>query len=293
MKILSLFDGISCARIALERAGIPVELYLASEVDEYATRISKKNWPDIVQLGDVRNVLDVGFGIHFTEKYGEIDLLIGGSPCQDLSIARRSRSGIHGEKSGLFWEYLRIWNEVQPKYFILENVASMSDLDRDTISNALSTEPIMIDAALVSAQNRKRLFWTNIHVSIPEDRGIVLKDIVDELALRRWIEPKNPHKTKNGVRWDTSGKGYFSQNDRAYSILGKHPTVPTARTITKAKVLFESGAIGVLNWNEIERLQSLPDDYTDLGEDNRLEKRGGCIGNGFNVEVITHILRAI
>ena len=293
MKILSLFDGISCARIALERAGIPVELYLASEVDEYATRISKKNWPDIVQLGDVRNVLDVGFGIHFIEKYGEIDLLIGGSPCQDLSIARRARSGLHGEKSVLFWEYLRIWNEVQPKYFILENVASMSDLDRDTISNALSTEPIMIDAALVSAQNRKRLFWTNIHVSIPEDRGIVLKDIVDEFALRRWIEPKNLHKTKNGVRWDTSGKGYFSQNDRAYSILGKHPTVPTARTITKVKVLFEDGKIGILNWNEIERLQSLPDGYTDLPGENKLEKRGGCIGNGFNVEVITHILRAI
>ena len=279
----------------MERAGIPVEEYYASEVDEYAIQTSRKNYPDIMQLGDVRNVLDVGFGIHFTEKYGEIDILVGGSPCQDLSIARgrAGRDGLKGKRSALFYDYVRILNEVNPKWFVLENVASMRDESKDAITELVGVKPIMIDSALVSAQNRKRYFWTNIPVSLPEDRGIVLKDIVDPSAKRVWISPSNVRTTKNGVRWDTSGKGYFSQQDRAYSILGKHPTVPTARTITKVKVLFEDGRIGVLNWNEIERLQSLPDGYTDLGENNRVEKRGGCIGNGFNVDVIAHILSHI
>ncbi len=290
MKVLSLFDGISCARVALERAGILVEIYFASEVDEYAIKISKKNWPDIIQIGDVQKVnVEMGWALR------DVDLLIGGSPCQDLSIARApaGRDGLKGVRSGLFYEFLRIMKETKPKYFILENVVSMSDESKDTITELMGVNPIMIDASLVSAQNRKRLFWTNIPVSIPEDRHIMLKDIVDLHADRVWLSPTNVKATRNGVRWDTSGKGYFSQQDRAYSILGKHPTVPAARTITKVKVLFEDGAIGVLNWNEIERLQSLPDGYTNLPEGNKLEKRGRCIGNGFNVDVIAHILKFI
>ena len=258
MKVLSLFDGISVARLALDRLGVKVDYY-ASEVDKYAIQVSQKNYPDIVQMGSVEDIC------RYEDMYDwrDTDLLVGGSPCQDLSIAKRSREGLHGKRSGLFWEYLRIWNEVQPKYFILENVASMSDEDRDTISNALSTEPIMIDAALVSPQNRKRYFWTNIPVAQPKDIGLVIEDILDKGAERKWITPKNLIPTKRGVRWDTSGKGYFSQNDRAYSILGKFPTIPTARTITKANVWFRDGRLGVLNWNELERLQGLPDGYTE------------------------------
>lgn len=281
MKVLSLFDGISCARVALEKAGIPVGVYYASEIDNYAMQISAKNYPDIVQVGSV-----VGLD---TAQFKDIDLICGGSPCQDLSIAKGKREGLGGKRSGLFFEYLRIFNEVQPRWFVLENVASMSGESRDTISNALSTEPIMIDASLVSPQQRKRYFWTNIPVQQPNNRGLVINDIIEDVE-RKWIEPKNPIKTKRGIKWDTSGKGYYSQQDRAYDVMGKFPTIPTARTITKSNILFRDGKVGVLTWNELEKLQGLPVGYTDLGNDNRIEKRGGVIGNGFNVEVIKHIL---
>lgn len=129
MKVLSLFDGISCARAALERARIPVEAYYASEIDKYAIQVSQKNYPDIKHIGDVKNI---------NSSDGHIfDILVGGSPCQDLSIAKKDRKGLDGERSGLFWEYVRILREVKPKYFILENVASMSRESKDTITRAL------------------------------------------------------------------------------------------------------------------------------------------------------------
>jgi DNA (cytosine-5)-methyltransferase 3A len=169
MRVLSLFDGISCARVALDRVGLPVSEYLASEIDKHAIAVSTKNYPDITRLGDVREVKDVG----------PIDLLIGGSPCQDLSIAKKGRKGLDGDRSGLFWEYVRILEEVKPTYFILENVASMPKADKAIITETLGVEPVMIDAALVSAQSRKRLFWTNLPQSgLPADRGILLKDIL-------------------------------------------------------------------------------------------------------------------
>lgn len=179
MKVLSLFDGISCARVALERAGIKIEKYYASEIDKYAIQIAQKNYPDTIQLGDIK-----GFDNEFLairQLTGNIDLIVGGSPCQDLSIAKKDRKGLDGSRSGLFWEYVRILKEVKPKYFILENVASMPKEAKQIITETLGVEPIMINAALVSAQNRKRLFWTNIpNVIQPKDRGILLKDILED-----------------------------------------------------------------------------------------------------------------
>jgi len=186
MKILSLFDGISCARVALERAGIPVEAYYASEIDKYAIQISAKNYPDIIQLGDIKSLADE-IGIIERNWTKNIDLLIGGSPCQDLSIAKKNRKGLDGERSGLFWEYVRILKEVKPKYFILENVNSMPKEAKALITETLGVEPIMINAALVSAQNRKRLFWfgklvgdtyEQVNIDQPQDRGILLRDIL-------------------------------------------------------------------------------------------------------------------
>ena len=180
MNVLSLFDGISCARVALDRAGISVSGYYASEVDKYAIQIAQKNYPDTVQLGSV-------VGLHFAQT--DVGLLIGGSPCQDLSIAKKDRKGLDGTRSGLFWEYVRIRDEVKPRYFILENVASMPKEARAVITDALGVEPVMIDAALVSAQRRKRLFWVGkwngtkyeqIVIPQPEDRGIFLKDILED-----------------------------------------------------------------------------------------------------------------
>lgn len=172
MNVLSLFDGISCGQLALQRAGIKVDRYLASEIDKYAIKITQKNFPDTEQLGDVKNV--------WAKNLPKIDLLIGGSPCQDLSIAKVGRKGLDGERSGLFWHYVRLLRTCKPKYFLLENVASMSKDNKQKITEALGVEPIMINSALVSAQQRKRLYWTNIpNITQPEDKGIVLKDILE------------------------------------------------------------------------------------------------------------------
>lgn len=175
MRVLSLFDGIACARVALDKAKIPVEKYYASEIDDDAIYIAQKNWKDITEVGSVVGLLESGW------IEGRIDLLIGGSPCQDLSIAKKGREGLAGKRSGLFYEFVRIKNELNPKWFILENVASMPKDAREEISRLMGVEPIMINAALVSAQNRKRLFWTNIpNVTLPEDKGILLKDILED-----------------------------------------------------------------------------------------------------------------
>jgi DNA-cytosine methyltransferase len=190
MKILSLFDGMSVAQQALKNIGADVELYYASEIDEYAKAVTQANHPKTVQLGSVTEVNTTNFYTKSAvELLGhEIDLLIGGSPCQDLSIAKKDRKGLDGERSGLFYEYVRIRDEVKPKYFVLENVASMAKEAKDTISEVLGVEPVMINASLVSAQNRKRLFWVGklvgdkyeqVEIPQPEDMGILLKDILE------------------------------------------------------------------------------------------------------------------
>ena len=178
MKILSLFDGISCGRVALERASIPIEKYYASEIDKYAISVAQKNYPNTIQVGSVIDLKG--------EDFKDIDLIMGGFPCQDLSIAKKDRKGLAGKRSGLFYEMIRIHKEVKPKWFIYENVASMSKENKEIITDTLkeidpNTYCIMINGALVSAQNRKRLFWTNIpNVEQPEDKGILLKDILED-----------------------------------------------------------------------------------------------------------------
>jgi len=283
---------------SLKELGVPIEVYLASEIAPEVIAQTQINHPKTIQLGDVSTIRK-----YTLERYGhdDIDLLIGGSPCQDLSQAKgKTREGLKGSRSALFWEYLRILKDVRPKYFILENVASMSDTDRDIITEELGVAPIMIDSALVSAQQRKRYFWVGIldsgiykgfEMAQPEDRGIVIKDILIPNIERKYIEVENPVKTARGIKWDKSGKGYFSQQDRAYSIHGKFPTIPTARTITKANILFDDGRVGVLDYQELEALQGLPHGYTK--DISQKEKRGGAIGNAFHVEVIKHILKSI
>lgn len=200
-NVLSLFDGVSCAQVALKGLGHDVEYY-ASEIDPYAIEVTKRNHPDTIQLGGVENVALETFICTpetctcWNEKEHkeknknalDFDLLIGGSPCQDLSIAKKNREGLAGKRSGLFYEYVRILKEVKPKYFILENVASMPKEAKEEISRELGVQPVMINAALVSAQNRKRLFWvgkletdgtySQVLIDQPEDRNIFLKDIL-------------------------------------------------------------------------------------------------------------------
>lgn len=169
LTVLSLFDGISCGQIALERAGIPVKAYYASEVDKHPIKVTQSNYPNTIQIGDVVNIN--------ASILPKIDLLIGGSPCQGFSFAGKQLN-FEDPRSKLFFEYARLKNELQPKYFLLENVR-MKQVYQDVISDHLGVQPIEINSNLVSAQNRRRLYWTNIpNIEHPIDRGILLKDII-------------------------------------------------------------------------------------------------------------------
>lgn len=255
MKILSLFDGISIAQQALKNCGIKVDEYYSSEIDKYAIQITQKNFPNTIQLGDVKNIKgennifeNSGFLNGNREDRG-IDLIIAGSPCQDLSIAKKDRQGLQGSRSGLFYEFVRLVKEVKPKYFILENVNSMPKEAKETITRELfGIEPIMINASLVSAQNRKRLFWVGkfwedndkgfygykqVKIELPEDRGILLRDILEEKVDEKFYVKDKSNTIRTSGRgsgiddkhnWDTIrigqlGKG--GQADRIYSPDGK------------------------------------------------------------------------
>lgn len=173
MRVLSLFDGISCGMAALERAGINVERYDAFEIDKYAIKVSEKNYPQIVHHGDV-------FGGNFADFKG-YDLLLGGSPCTYCSIAKTGReTNPDGMGGKLFMEYVRALRESECRYFLYENNNSIHQNIKDFISEMLGVQPIMINSALLSAQQRKRCYWTNIPgVCQPEDKGILLKDILE------------------------------------------------------------------------------------------------------------------
>ena len=171
MKVLSLFDGMSCGRIALEKAGVYVDEYHASEVDKYAIKVAMDNYPDTIQHGDVKDVKATDFP-------NGIDLLIGGSPCQGFSFSGK-RLDFDDPRSKLFFEYVRLLRDLKPKWFLLENVRMKQEC-QDVISEHLGVKPIAINSSLVSAQNRYRLYWTNIPFTEPEDRKIMLKDILED-----------------------------------------------------------------------------------------------------------------
>tara|TARA_R110000772_G_C13310268_1_gene440068 strand:+ start:13578 stop:14480 length:903 start_codon:yes stop_codon:yes gene_type:complete len=287
LNVLSLFDGMSGGRIALDRLGIPVDNYFACEIDKYAMEITEKNYPYTVQLGSV------------TELDGTrllpIDLFIGGSPCQSFSMAG-AKEGFGGE-SKLFWEYVRLLNEVKEKnpdvLFLLENVPMKQEWE-DILTEALGVKPIEINSNLVSAQNRRRLFWTNIpDVRLPEDKGIYLKDILLEEPFHLFTDERIENSkvlTKNYVKWDISQKGYYSQQDRAYYKDGKMCCIPKSQVKSKTSVVEGDGVYRRLSPVEIERLQTVPDDYTSGVSDTQ---RYMMLGNGWTIDVIAHIFSFI
>lgn len=172
LTVFSAFDGVGIGLLALKRAGVPIAAYYASEVDKYAISVAKKNHPEIIHVGDVKQC--------YARNFPQIDLLIGGSPCQDLSIAKANREGLKGARSGLFWHFVRLLRTMKPRYFLLENVASMSKEDKAKITEIMGVEPILINSSLVSAQQRKRLYWTNIPgITQPQDKGISVKDVLE------------------------------------------------------------------------------------------------------------------
>ena len=304
MKVLSLFDGISSGMLALKRAGIPVEEYHAFEIDKYAMEVSKKNFPEIVQHG---NVFDGNF-----KDFQGYDLLIGGSPCTYWSISKKNRETTSdGEGFRLFMEYVRALNKSKCRYFLYENNYSIHRNIKNEISEKLGVQPIMINSALVSAQQRKRCYWANLpDITQPEDKGILLNDILDnavgwhdksycmtasysKAVLHNSLKRNQRTMVAVPVRIGEYGKG--GQGQRIYSVYGKSVTLSAngggqgAKTgLYKIDLPDGDYIIRKLTPIEAERLQTLPDNYTAGISDTQRYK---CIGNAWTIDVIAHILK--
>ena len=299
INVLSLFDGMSCGRIALDKLDIPCQYY-ASEIDKYSIKVSQANYPDTIQLGDVTQV--------YWKNKIKIDLLIGGSPCQGFSFAGKHLN-FQDDRSKLFFEYVRLLNEVKPKYFLLENV-KMKKESEDIISQYLGVSPIAINSSTLSAQNRQRLYWTNIPVSQPEDKGIKLKDILEDGLVDR-----DKSHCLDANYWKGGNlKSYFEKHRRQL-VFETEPSVVIAqrprgdnkggikalngKTPTLSSCSWEQNNFLVhaddLKWRklspiECERLQTVPDNYTNHVSNTQRYK---MLGNGMTVDVITHILKGM
>ena len=307
MNVLSLFDGMSCGRIALEKAGIKIDKYYACEIDKFAVKVSKANYPDIFQLGDVKDLTwnDSSLHSHLRPK---IDLLIGGSPCQGFSFAGKHLN-FDDPRSKLFFEFVRLMDETKPRWFLLENVR-MKQESQDIISRYLGVQPVKINSSLVSAQNRKRLYWTNIPFTVPEDRGIMLKDIIEDGLVDRdkaHCLDANYHKGGNlKIYFEKSRRQLvFSQDGmchvgdadlkghdlikRVYHPEGKSPTLNACTGGNREPKI----ATDNLKWRkltplECERLQTVPEGYTAHVSNTQRYK---MLGNGWTVDVVAHIFK--
>lgn len=256
LKVLSLFDGISCGRVALERAGFEVEYY-ASEIDKYAIQVAQKNYPDTIQLGNVKDIRILDKENKLTDKF---DLLIGGSPCQGFSFAGKQLN-FDDPRSALFFEFVRILKEVKPKYFLLENVRMKQEY-QDIISEHLGVKPIMINSDRFIDQNRPRLYWTNIKVG---------------------KLPERPNWDNKYYQWRRS---YWRENKS-----GVCPTLTAVMGTGGNNVPLHSKNLkDKLTPLECERLQTLPDNYT-VGISN--SQRYKALGNGWTVDVVAHIFKNI
>jgi DNA-cytosine methyltransferase len=309
MNILSCFDGISCGRIALERANIQVDKYYSSEIDKYAIQVSKKNYPDIIQLGDITRWK--------TWNLPQIDLLIGGSPCQGFSNAGIGLN-FDDQRSKLFFTFVDILKYYQSSnpdlLFLLENVKMKKEW-RNIISSYLEVEPIEINSSLVSAQNRKRLYWTNISgITQPKDKNILLTDILEldtypiilsnvyggfkETKPRVHINKSPTIRTATGgghipnviklefIKTYKNGKRKKNQNKAACLTGGAH----SGGNHSDMDILNFQDSSRRLTPIECERLQTLPDNYTE-GISNT--QRYKCLSNGWTIDVISHLFSFI
>lgn len=282
MKVLSLCDGMSCGHIALDRAGIKVDQYFAAEIKEIGIKVTKANYPDTIHIGDV-NKISYNGGVLHTEvgdfDIGHIDLVIFGSPCQTFSIAMKTehRIGLEDkEKSGLFLECHRILKEVNPTWFLMENVARMKKKDEDFITELMGVAPIRINSKLVSPQLRDRLYWTNIpNVDLPEDRRITLQSILTsgytdrEKARALLVSDSRPLRDKKRMLHRYRNTGFTTI---VWEEKGNDDT------------------IRYMNQTELERCQTVPEGYTAcLNRDEAAD----VLGDGWTVDVIAHILTHI
>lgn len=287
MKVLSLFDGISCGMVALERVGIPVERYVAYEIEPNAIKISKKNYPQIEHRGDV---ITADF-----KQYCDFDLLIGGSPCQSLSITQsKTRQHLDG-KSKLFFEYVRALEEMKPHWFFFENVASMNDESKNVISELLGCEPIFIDSGTFCAQQRPRLYWTNIPICqpLPPVSPLVLLDI---LQPESEVDEKYYY-TAPLLNIDM-GKQVcatidIKNNEMHKRVFNPHFKVHTLTCVSgghQQKKVLVNGRCRKMTPVEYERAQTLPDNYTEGVSDGA---RYIACGNGWTIDVIAHMFHGL
>lgn len=293
MNILSLFDGMSCGQIALERAGIKVDNYYASEIKKHAIKVTMDNYPNTIQLGDVTKI-QYNDGILYTENgnfnVGKIDLLIGGSPCQDFSLLKVNGKGLDGDKSKLFYEYLRLLKEVKPKYFLLENV-KMKKESRNQLNQYLGVEGIDINSRLVSYQNRPRIYWTNIpDVTVPEDKCINFQDYknVDTDYCRRFKVKRTPSREKmwnNGLgRTNRGSCKNITYSEKIGCVTRKQDRSPNSGLIE-----FEDFC-RYLTREELEMAQTVPIGYTNCVNYNQAQD---LLGDGWTVDIIAHIFSFI
>lgn len=286
MKVLSLFDGISCGRVALERAGIEVEQYYASEIDKYAIQISKKNYPDIVRLGDITKWKE------WDIKWENIDLLIGGSPCQGFSFSGKMLN-FEDPRSKLFFVFVDILNHIKkfnPNVkFMLENVRMKQEW-QDIISKYLGVKPVLINSSLFSAQSRNRLYWANWDVPTPtEDKQIMWSNVMIHKAtnvyyltqkMMDWINKSEDRKKKFKIYTpDSHCKMQMIEASHYKGISNQ-----------RCFAILDNGKLRYIHPVECERLQNLPDDYTK-GVSNT--QRYKMIGNGWTVDVIAYICNYI
>jgi len=229
--VLSTFDGMSCFRIVLDQLGIPIKQYFASEIDKYPIQIAQKNYPDTIQLGDVTKV--------FAKDLPPIDILVGGSPCQGFSFAG-DQLAFDDPRSALFFEFVRLLKECKPKYFLLENVRMKKEF-LDVITEQLGVEPIFINSSLVSAQNRQRYYWTNIEgVEQPEDRGIVLKDILEDSD---WFTDRDKSHCLDANYFKGGNlKSYFEKHRRQLVFKNDTTNLPEKADVLKANYYKSSRA---------------------------------------------------
>lgn len=296
MNVLSLFDGMSCGQIALNRANIQYNNYFASEIDRNAIKVTQHHYPNTVQLGDVTKIEFIAT---------KIDLLIGGSPCQSFSFAGKQLN-FEDPRGKLFFEFIRLKNELQPKYFLLENVVMKKEY-QDVITQYLGVEPIKINSSLVSAQNRVRLYWTNIpNVKEPEDRNISLSDILEDNSI---INPgairgiRLNKATIIGRRLNTNGKRKDYDKDipitQCLEVRATNTNKSNCLTTVDKDNVLTTMPIGrhpnafkdklpfrYYTLKEYERLQTIPENYTSVVSTSQAKK---MIGNGWTVDVIAHI----
>jgi DNA (cytosine-5)-methyltransferase 3A len=284
MNVLSLFDGGSMGQVALNMAGVRVDNYFASEIEKAAMVVTMDNYPNTIQIGDVRNV-SYKDGVLTTENgkfnVGKIDLVQGGSPCQTVSLANGGGNDLNSGKSNLFWEYMRLLKEVNPTYFLLENVP-MSETNRNMITNAVGFDPIIINSRLVSIQNRKRLYWTNIkNIEQPKDLGLLLEDLHckeydDSLVLRGKGLNKLDRKRNRAIDINS---------DKCPTIMKSQEKKPTDSIVFK-----QDGIYRYPTRRECELMQNLPIGYT---KSISYRMATGVIGNGWNVNTIAHIYKGL